>query len=75
MLHISQIEYRRLNTVDEVLKVGDMVEVKLMKVEDNGKFSLSRKVLLEKPAGYEDDDRRDGGRERSTRRPPNRRDR
>jgi polyribonucleotide nucleotidyltransferase len=75
LLHISQIEYRRLNTVDEVLKVGDTVEVKLMKVEDNGKFSLSRKVLLEKPAGYEEDDRRDGGRDRSAKRPPSRRDR
>jgi polyribonucleotide nucleotidyltransferase len=59
LLHISQIDYRRLNTVDEVLKVGDMVTVKLLKVEDNGKLSLSRKVLLEKPAGYVEEEKRE----------------
>jgi polyribonucleotide nucleotidyltransferase len=72
LLHISQIEHRRLATVDEVLKVGDTVTVKLLKVEDNGKMSLSRKALLEKPAGHveEEDDRprhsssKDGGRPR-----------
>jgi polyribonucleotide nucleotidyltransferase len=64
LLHISQLEYRRVNTVDEVLKVGEMVTVKLLKVEDNGKMSLSRKALLEKPEGYvepERDREREGG--------------
>lgn len=67
LLHISQIEFRRLNTVDEVLKVGDIVTVKLLKVEDNGKMSLSRKALLPKPEGYveeEEKPRRNGGGER-----------
>jgi len=57
LLHISQIEYRRLSTVDEVLKVGDMVTVKVLKMEDNGKMSLSRKALLEKPEGYVEEER------------------
>ncbi|MBI5646590.1 MAG: polyribonucleotide nucleotidyltransferase [Ignavibacteriae bacterium] len=51
LLHISQLEHRRVATVDEVLKVGDMVTVKLLKFEDNGKMSLSRKALLPRPEG------------------------
>ncbi|MBN1447914.1 MAG: polyribonucleotide nucleotidyltransferase [Bacteroidetes bacterium] len=54
LLHISQIDFRRINSVDEVLKVGDMVTVKLLRVEDNGKLVLSRKALMEPPEGYEE---------------------
>jgi polyribonucleotide nucleotidyltransferase len=46
LLHISQIENHRINRVEDVLKVGDEVEVKLMKIDDQGKLDLSRKVLL-----------------------------
>jgi polyribonucleotide nucleotidyltransferase len=50
LLHISEIEWRRLNTVDEVLKMGDEIEVKLIDIDSKtGKFKLSRKVLLPKP--------------------------
>jgi polyribonucleotide nucleotidyltransferase len=49
LLHISQIENRKINKVDDILKVGDKIEVKLMKIEDNGRLSFSRKVLLQKP--------------------------
>ncbi len=45
LLHISQIDNKRINKVTDVLKEGEMVKVKLLKVE-NGKLSLSRKVLL-----------------------------
>lgn len=45
LLHISEIESYRINRVEDVLNVGDDVEVKLLKVE-NGKYSLSRKALL-----------------------------
>lgn len=45
LLHISQIENRKINKVTDVLKEGDPVKVKLVKIE-NGKFSLSRKALL-----------------------------
>jgi polyribonucleotide nucleotidyltransferase len=49
LLHISEIEHRRLKTVDEVLKEGQEVEVKLIDVDKkNGKLKLSRKVLLPK---------------------------
>lgn len=45
LLHISQIDTKRVDKVEDVLKVGDEVKVKLLKIE-NGKFSLSRKVLM-----------------------------
>lgn len=49
LVHISEIEHRRLNTVEEVLKLGDKIQVKLMGYDDKGKMKLSRKVLLPKP--------------------------
>ena len=45
LLHISQIDVKRVDKVEDVLKVGDEVKVKLLKIE-NGKFSLSRKALM-----------------------------
>lgn len=49
LLHISQIDNKRVQKVTDYFKVGDKVTVKLLKVED-GKFSLSRKELLENGA-------------------------
>ena len=50
LLHISEIDHKRLNTVTEVLQVGDMVEVKLLEIDGkSGKLKLSRKALLPKP--------------------------
>jgi polyribonucleotide nucleotidyltransferase len=50
LLHISEIEWRRLEKVEEVLKEGDEIEVKLLSVDEkNGKLKLSRKVLLPRP--------------------------
>jgi polyribonucleotide nucleotidyltransferase len=45
LLHISQIDNKRVNKVSDVLKEGDTIKVKLIGIE-GGKFSLSRKVLL-----------------------------
>jgi polyribonucleotide nucleotidyltransferase len=47
LLHISAIEKRRINRVEDVLKVGDEVEVKLMKIDPQGKLDLNRKILLD----------------------------
>jgi len=49
LLHISEIEWRRLDKVTDVLKIGEKIDVKLISIERNGKFKLSRKVLLERP--------------------------
>ncbi len=46
LLHISQIDNKRTERVEDVLKVGDEVAVKLMKIDEQGKLNLSRKVLL-----------------------------
>jgi len=50
LLHISEIEWRRVEKVEDVLKEGDMIDVKLIEIDKKtGKLKLSRKVLLEKP--------------------------
>jgi polyribonucleotide nucleotidyltransferase len=51
LLHISEIDWKRLETVEEAgLKEGDEIEVKLLDIDPKtGKFKLSRKVLLPKP--------------------------
>jgi polyribonucleotide nucleotidyltransferase len=52
LLHISEIEWRRINTVEDVLKAGQEVEVKLIDIDQkNGFFRLSRKALLPRPEG------------------------
>lgn len=54
LLHISEVSWQRLNNLDGILNVGDKVKVKLLEVDKKtGKFRLSRKVLLEKPAAVQ----------------------
>ncbi|KGE15299.1 polyribonucleotide nucleotidyltransferase [Sphingobacterium deserti] len=49
LLHISEIDWTRLETMDGVFKEGDMVSVKLLDIDKQGKMKLSRKVLLPRP--------------------------
>lgn len=46
LLHISEIEKHRINKVEDVLHIGDIVEVKCVEIDNNGKVRLSRKALL-----------------------------
>lgn len=48
LLHISEIDHRRLEKVEEVLKEGDVIDVKLLSIDDRGKLKLSRKALIDK---------------------------
>lgn len=74
LLHISEVSWKRLETLDGVLNEGDVVKVKLTGTDPKtGKFKLSRKILLPKPEGYEErppreraegGDRRDRGGDR-----------
>lgn len=48
LLHISEIEHRRIRKVSDHLQLGDEVDVKLLKIDDQGKLDLSRKALLPK---------------------------
>jgi polyribonucleotide nucleotidyltransferase len=72
LLHISEIDWKRLETVEEAgIKEGDKIQVKLMEIDPKtGKYKLSHRALLPKPEGYvererrprpERGDRRDGG--------------
>lgn len=47
LLHISQIDTKRVAKVEDVLKVGDIIQVKLLKVDAQGKLDLSHKAILE----------------------------
>ena len=53
LLHISEIDWKKIDKVEDVLNVGDEVEVKLLEIDSKtGKMRLSRRVLTEKPEGY-----------------------
>lgn len=60
LLHISEIDWKRLETVEEAgIKEGDKIKVKLMEIEPKtGKYKLSHRVLMEKPEGYVERERR-----------------
>jgi polyribonucleotide nucleotidyltransferase len=70
LLHISEIDYKRVDKVEDVLHMGDKIEVMLLDIDREGKMKLSRKALLPKPEGYvepvkrerSEGDRRDGPR-------------
>lgn len=49
LLHISEIDWKRYETMDGIFKVGDEVKVKLLEVDKQGKLKLSRKALLPRP--------------------------
>ncbi len=80
LLHISEIDWKRLETVEEAgIKEGDEIDVKLLDIDPKtGKFKLSHKVLLPKPEGYQErperrqhsGDRRDRGDRRDQNRRP-----
>ncbi len=54
LLHISEIEWKRTADINDVLKVGDKVDVKLKKIAGPGRFELSIRELLDKPEGYKE---------------------
>ena len=60
LLHISEIDWKRLETVEEAgLKEGDKITVKLLEIDPKtGKYKLSHRVLIPKPEGYQERERR-----------------
>ncbi|ONI46445.1 polyribonucleotide nucleotidyltransferase [Candidatus Epulonipiscioides gigas] len=48
LVHISQIAHNRIENVEDVLKVGDNIEVKIIEIDKQGRVNLSRKILLPK---------------------------
>ena len=88
LLHVSELDWKRVESASDILKENDMVEVKLIGVDEKtGKLKLSRRALLPKPEGYveressresrpprgNDDRRREGGHYRDDRRGDDRR--
>ena len=49
LLHISEIDHKRINQVEDYIKEGDEVKVQIIGIEPNGKIKLSRKALIPKP--------------------------
>ena len=69
LLHISEIDWKRLETVEEAgIKEGDHIQVKLLEIDPKtGKYKLSHRVLIEKPADYVERPARGERRERGER--------
>lgn len=62
LVHISELDWPRVNKVEDVLKIGDEVDVKLIKIDELGRLDFSRKALLEKPANWTEPPPRDRSR-------------
>ena len=77
LLHISEIDWKRLETVEEAgIKEGDKIKVKLMEIDPKtGKYKLSHRVLLPKPEGYVERERRPRPERNGDRRNANRNER
>jgi polyribonucleotide nucleotidyltransferase len=52
LLHVSEIDYTRVESVEQYMKLGDEVDVKIIEVDREGRVRFSRKALLPKPEGY-----------------------
>ncbi len=55
LLHVSKIAHERVDNINDVLKLGDMVQVKVTEVDDRGRVNVSRKDLLPKPEKKENE--------------------
>lgn len=54
LVHISEMAWERTNKVEDVVKVGDIVKVKVKEIDDMGRLNLSMKTLLPKPEGFQE---------------------
>lgn len=57
LLHISQIAHQRVERVEDFLKEGQIVKVKVLETDEKGRIKLSLKALLDKPEGYVEEER------------------
>ena len=75
LLHISELDWKKTDEVEDVLSVGDEVDVKLLEIDaKTGKMRLSRRALLEKPEGYVEPERKPRSSSDKPRRDSDRRD-
>ena len=59
LVHISELEWHRVDKVEDVCGSGDSMRIKLIKIDDQGRLDFSRKALLDKPEGWKPPPRRD----------------
>jgi polyribonucleotide nucleotidyltransferase len=65
LLHISHLAHQRVEKTEDVVKLGDRIEVKVLDIDDKGRINLSRKALLPRPEGLgKDNDRQERPRQR-----------
>lgn len=58
LVHISQLDFNRVENVDDVVQIGDEFDVKLVEVRGDGKYSLSRRGAMPQPEGFVEPERR-----------------
>lgn len=69
LLHVSKISYERVENVEDVLKLGDIIKVIVIEVDEKGRVNVSAKDLLPKPEGYVEPERKPFNKDK---RPPRR---
>jgi polyribonucleotide nucleotidyltransferase len=72
LIHISELDWGHTKRVQDVVNVGDKIKVKLIRVDDQGRYDFSRKALMPKPEGYTPPPPRDRDRNRGRDRNKNR---
>ncbi len=70
LLHISHLDHHRVDKTEDIVNLGDEVEVKVLDIDDKGRIDLSRKALLEKPEGFSGGDSGGGKPPRGGGKPP-----
>jgi polyribonucleotide nucleotidyltransferase len=78
LLHISHLDHHRVEKTEDVVKLGDKIEVKVLDIDEKGRINISRKALLERPEGMPEEKGSDrdrggsrGGSDRGSRNRPN----
>lgn len=59
LVHVSKIAHERVEKVEDVLKLGDIIKVKITDIDDRGRINASAKALIEKPKSTDDSKRED----------------
>ena len=54
MVHVSDMRWERVNKPSDILKIGDIVKVKVTEIDEKGRVNASMKELIEKPEGYKE---------------------
>ena len=55
LVHISQLAHERVEKVEDIVNIGDSIEVKVVEIDKQGRINLSRKALLDKPKKEENE--------------------